>query len=71
MAKKKSEVFQPSGDVKRIISLNNGKNAYIFDHLGKTHHVSRDSDEFALLINALDEHLDGRGSKELKRLGWV
>jgi hypothetical protein len=70
MAKKKSEVFQPSGDVKRIISLNNGNHAYIIDHLGKVHHVARNSDRFNELISILDENLDGRGSRDLERLGW-
>jgi hypothetical protein len=71
MAKKKSEVFQPSGDIKRIISLNKGNHAYVIDHLGKVHHVARNSDRFNELVAILDENLDGRGSRELKNLGWA
>ena len=71
MAKKKLEVFQPSGDVNRIVSLNNGKHAYIFDHLGKLHHVERSSEKFNELVASLDENLDNRGTRELERLGWI
>lgn len=57
MAKKKTEVFQPSGDTKRVISCGGGTYVRIGDHLGKWHHLSveRDADDIALLINTVNE----------------
>ena len=39
-APKKAAAFQPSGDIRRVQSLNNGQHVRIFDHLGKSHHLS-------------------------------
>ena len=36
---KKAVAFQPSGDIRRVQSLNNGQHVRIFDHLGKSHHL--------------------------------
>jgi hypothetical protein len=38
-APKKVAGFQPSGDIRRVQSLNNGQHVRIFDHLGKSHHL--------------------------------
>ena len=40
VAKKKEASFQPSGDVRRVQSLNEGQHVRIFDHLGKSHHLA-------------------------------
>jgi hypothetical protein len=52
---KKTEVFQPSGDTKRVISCGGGTYVRIGDHLGKWHHLSieRDADEIALLVDSI------------------
>jgi hypothetical protein len=71
MARKKvKEVYQPSGDVRRIVSLCNGEWAYIADELGKNHHLKTSSDEFAEKCRAVDEALGGRITRELQQLGW-
>lgn len=69
--KTKEGAFQPSGEVQRITPLGGGAYAYVFDAKGKTHHVKRDSDKFRELVASLDEELNGRGKKELERLGWA
>ena len=57
---KKTEVFQPSGDVARVQRLGLGwrdekedRFVRIFDHLGKSHHlcVERDADDIAMLVD--------------------
>jgi hypothetical protein len=70
VTKKKAEMFQPSGDVRRVQSLNNGQHIRIFDHLGKSHHLSveRDADliaELVVTVNADNPELARRIVDEL------
>lgn len=37
--KKKDDKFQPSGETRRVQSLNSGQHVRIFDHKGKSHHL--------------------------------
>jgi hypothetical protein len=37
--KKKVDLFQPSGETRRVQPLNKGRHVRIFDHLGKSHHL--------------------------------
>ena len=71
--KKKSEVFQPSGDVRRVQSLNEGQHVRIFDHLGKSHHLStRDTaalTDLMLSIHADSPEMYERIGNELSDLG--
>lgn len=67
--KGKMAAFQPSGDVRRIVPLK-ANYAYLNDHLGKLHHLNRDSDEFIQLCIAVDQEMDGRITQELTELGW-
>lgn len=69
--KKKDAPFQPSGDTVRIISLANGTWAYLFNHLGKTYHLPRNSAEFANACRETDEAMNGKITLELKALGWT
>lgn len=68
--KKKDAPFQPSGETKRIISLGGGTHAYLFDHLGKTHHCKVDSAEFTSLCIEVNTAMNGRIAAELADLGW-
>ena len=68
---KKPDKYSADGNVRRVIPLGGGTWAYVFDANGKTHHVERDSAEFYALINHLNEELNGRGDRELERLGWA
>lgn len=53
---KKVAAFQPSGDIRRVQSLNNGQHVRIFDHLGKSHHVSsRDTESLRDLMRRIHE----------------
>jgi hypothetical protein len=64
MARKKADdVFQPSGEVRRIISLAQGEWAYVFDMDGRMHHVRTTSDEFKELT------ADERFNRDKERLG--
>ena len=67
--KGKIGAFQPSGDVRRIVPLK-ANYVYVNDHLGKLHHVNRDSQKFVDLCIAVDEAMGGRATEELKQLGW-
>lgn len=62
---------QPAADSRRIIPLGGGEWAYVFDAEFKTHHVRTDSQEFRDLVAQLNETMNGRGDKELERLGWT
>ena len=55
MKKNKAEVFHPSGDVRRVQSLNGGRHVRVGDHVGKWHHLSveRDADEIATLVESV------------------
>lgn len=57
MKKKKAEVFQPSGDVRRVQSLNGGRHVRVGDHVGKWHHLSveGDADDIAMLVESVFE----------------
>ena len=68
--KKKAAAFQPSGDVNRIISLNQSTWAYVFDQNGKKHHLKRTSIAMAMKCAEVDEALNGKIRSELKALGW-
>jgi DNA recombination-dependent growth factor C len=71
MARKvKQEAYQPSGDVRRIIPLNGGKNAYLLDHLGKNKHYKTNSEEFIIACREVDKILPGRVVKDLENLHW-
>lgn len=69
VAKKKEAAFQPSGDVRRVQSLNEGQHVRIFDHLGKSHHLStRDTPaltELMLRIHAENPDMFERIGNEL------
>lgn len=68
----KQEGFKASGDMDRIISLNNGEHAYLLDpRNGSTHHLKVNSDRWVALVQDLleTEHGD-RIERELERLGW-
>ena len=54
--KNKAEVFQPSGDVRRVQSLNGGRFVRIGDHRGKWHQLSveRDADDIWHLLAEVD-----------------
>jgi len=69
--KSKISNFQPSGDTTRIISLCGGTWAYLFDHLGKTQRLARNSEEFAIKCKETDEAMNGKITAELKALGWT
>ena len=66
---KKVAAFQPSGDVRRIVPLK-ANYAYLNDHLGKLHHMERDSDEFLALCIEVDAAMEGRITQELTEPGW-
>jgi hypothetical protein len=68
---KKNVPFQPSGDTTRVVSLGGGTWAYLFDHLGKTQHLSRNSEEFAVKCKETDEVMNGKITAELENLGWT
>ena len=52
--KKQTEVFHPSGDASRVQSLNSGQHVRIFDHMGKSHHMStRDLIGLAALLDSV------------------
>ena len=67
---KKQEEYQPSGDIKRIISLGSGKYAYLIDEKGKCHHMSTDDPDFITRCFEINEKLDGRIVRQLKAMGW-
>lgn len=69
--KSKDAPFQPSGDVTRVVSLNEGRHAYVFDSQGKTHHVKRNSDEMVDICREVDASTGGRISARLEEMGWV
>ena len=52
MKKNKAEVFQPSGDTRRVQSLGGGRWVRIGDHRGKWHHlcVEKDGDTIRALV---------------------
>ena len=68
--KGKEVPFQPSGEVSRIIPCRGG-HAYLSDHLGRTHHLKYDSDDFAELCVQEDEFFSGKIVEELMGLGWT
>lgn len=68
--KNKAEVFQPSGDVRRVQSLNGGRFVRIGDHRGKWHQLSveRDADDIwhlLTIVNADNPELATRIVAEL------
>lgn len=71
--KKKDEKFQPSGETRRVQSLNDGQHVRIFDHLGKSHHLAtRDADaltELMLAVHADSPEMYERIGNELADLG--
>lgn len=69
--KGKDAPFQPSGDVTRVISLNEGHYAYVFDGQGKTHHVKRNSPEMVTVCREADAQTGGRISARLEEMGWI
>jgi hypothetical protein len=68
--KKQAAVFQPSGDASRIVSLNQGTWAYVFDEKGKKHHVKRSSIAMVEICRSVDKALNGKIRLELEALGW-
>jgi hypothetical protein len=69
--KKKEAKFQPSGEIKRIVSLGGGSHAYVFDLNGKTHRLKTDSDEIVTLLRDMNEQTGGKTRDELLKLGWT
>ena len=55
MKKNKADVYQPSGDVRRVQSLNGGRHVRVGDHVGKWHHLSveGDADDIATLVEGV------------------
>jgi hypothetical protein len=49
--------FQPDASASRIIPLNSGQNAYVFDDTGKLHHHRTDSAEFIAALCAYAQNL--------------
>jgi hypothetical protein len=68
--KKKAAPFQPSGEVQRVISLNKGTWAYVFDASGKRHHVKRSSIAMVEVCREVDAAMGGKIRRELEELGW-
>lgn len=71
--KKAAPTYQISGESRRIIPLNEGRHAYVRDHLGKLHHLATDTQAFYDLLSDLDapDQLNGRITNELTALGWT
>ena len=70
MKKNKVDVFQPSGDVRRVQSLNGGRHVRVGDHVGKWHHFSVENDaddvaELVVSVAAVNPELAGRIVDEL------
>lgn len=73
MKKNKAEVFQPSGDVRRVQSLGGGRWVRIGDHLGKWHHFNLHDDVDAIFllwlkVREVDAPLAERIAGELRAL---
>lgn len=66
---KNKEVYQPSGELHRIIPCKAGW-AYVLDGQGKLRHVKRNSQEFIDYCKTLSELLPGQIERELTALGW-
>lgn len=66
----KETKFQPSRETSRVLSLAGGQYAYLFDDMGKKHHLRTDSEQFISLCREQDKVLDGMISRDLKALGW-
>ena len=73
MPPKKEAQFQPSGETSRVQSLNGGQHVRIFDHLGKSHHLStRDHtamQDLMLRIHADSPDMFERVGNELADMG--
>lgn len=70
---KKDEGFKASGEMPRIISLNNGDHAYLLDPRdGRTHHLAVGSQKWFTLIAELADtpHWPGIHT-EIQALGWA
>jgi len=65
--KKKKQEYEASGEVNRIIPLKVGY-VYITDLKGKLHHLKRDSEEFSVLVEEIDEALNNRATREIEAL---
>lgn len=63
--------FQPSGEIKRVVSLGDGTHAYVFDMDGVTHKLRTDSDEIVVLLRDMNEKTGGKTRDELLKLGWT
>ena len=63
---KKAVAFQPSGDIRRVQSLNEGRHVRIFDHLGKSHHLSTSS---TVGLAALMEDIRSESPEMYERIG--
>jgi hypothetical protein len=63
---KKAAAFQPSGDVRRVQSLNEGRHVRIFDHLGKSHHMSTSG---VVALAALLEDIRSESPEMYERIG--
>lgn len=68
--RKKEMPYQPSGEVHRIVSLNKGTWAYVFDHQGKKHHVKRSSPAMVEVCRETDAVMGGKVRTQLAELGW-
>lgn len=69
--KGKSERYQVSGEVSRIISLDNGNWAYLFDQNGKLHHLKVDTMEFLEKCAEINIETGGLVVRALENLGWT
>jgi hypothetical protein len=68
--KMKEAPYQPSGELTRVISLANGTWAYLIDQYGKTLHMKRSDEVFVNKCAEVDEVLNGKIVRDLKKLGW-
>ena len=68
--KKKQMEYQPHGEVNRVISLDEGRWAYVINEKGKLKHLRTDSNLFIDTCAKADIALDGWIERDLRRLGW-
>jgi len=72
MPPKKEEKFFPSGETKRVQSLNGATWVRVFDHDGKSHHLSVDDPALASLVELVTQENSFIGNKivtELRNIG--
>lgn len=67
-----TRAFEVSGDINRIVPLNEGKHAYVRTLDGRTCKVATDSEEFGFIVaDLVAEGFAERIKAELAALGWT